>query len=244
MSKQFSLYRMVMDKHVCPYGLLAKHLLKQKGYEVEDHHLKTKEETEQFKASYNVKTTPQIFLGSTRIGGYTDLKKYLGLKKTGKNYKPIVVIFVSTLLMSITLAWPVDGLKELIRSIELFVALSMCVLAILKLRDIEGFVLQFLNYDLLARKFVQYAYIYPIAELIAGIGMLSVKLTIFVIPLSLFIGLIGALSVIKAVYIEKRELKCACVGGGSEVPLGVISLTENVMMILLPIWMIYKLYLM
>lgn len=233
-----------MDKHVCPYGLLTKHLLKQQGYEFEDHHLKTKEETEQFKASHNVKTTPQIFLGSKRIGGYTDLKKYLGLEKTGKNYKPIIVIFVSTLLMSIALAWPSDELKELIRIIELFVALSMCVLAILKLRDIEGFVLQFLNYDLLARKFVQYAYIYPIAELIAGIGMLSVKLTVFVIPLSFFIGLVGALSVITAVYIDKRELKCACVGGDSDVPLGAISLTENLMMMLLPIWMTYKLYFM
>ena len=35
----------------------------------------------------------------------------------------------------------------------------------------------------------------------------------------------------KAVYIDKRELKCACVGGSSNVPLGFVSLTENLMMI-------------
>ena len=33
----------------------------------------------------------------------------------------------------------------------------------------------------------------------------------------------------KAVYIDKRELKCACVGGSSNVPLGFVSLTENLM---------------
>jgi hypothetical protein len=43
--------------------------------------------------------------------------------------------------------------------------------------------------------------------------------------------------VFKAVYIEKRELKCACVGGSSNVPLGFVSLTENLMMIGMAVWM-------
>ena len=45
-------------------------------------------------------------------------------------------------------------------------------------------------------------------------------------------------SVFKAVYIDKRELKCACVGGDSNVPLGFISLTENLMMVAMALWMI------
>jgi hypothetical protein len=44
-------------------------------------------------------------------------------------------------------------------------------------------------------------------------------------------------SVLKAVYIDKRELKCACVGGSSNVPLVFVSLTENLMMIAMAIWM-------
>jgi hypothetical protein len=52
---------------------------------------------------------------------------------------------------------------------------------------------------------------------------------------------IGAISVSKAVYIDKRELKCACVGGDSKVPLGFVSLTENLMMIGMAIWMLSKL---
>jgi hypothetical protein len=42
------------------------------------------------------------------------------------------------------------------------------------------------------------------------------------------------------VYIEKRTLNCACVGGGSRVPLGFISLTENLMMFTMAIWMMAK----
>jgi hypothetical protein len=58
--------------------------------------------------------------------------------------------------------------------------------------------------------------------------------------LALFIGTVGAVSVFKAVYIDRRELKCACVGGDSKVPLGLVSLTENLMMIGMAVWMLVK----
>ncbi len=60
------------------------------------------------------------------------------------------------------------------------------------------------------------------------------------VPIALFIGGIGAVSVFKAVYVDKRELKCACVGGSSNVPLGFVSLTENVMMVAMALWMVAK----
>jgi hypothetical protein len=97
----------------------------------------------------------------------------------------------------------------------------------------------FLNYDLLARRWVPYSYIYPFAEALAGILMIARALNFISIPLALFIGTIGAVSVFKAVYIDKRALKCACVGGDSNVPLGFISLTENLMMVAMAIWMLF-----
>ena len=67
------LYRMVMPRHTCPYGLKARHLLKRSGFAVEDRHLTTREETDAFKAAHGVATTPQVFVGGERIGGYDDL---------------------------------------------------------------------------------------------------------------------------------------------------------------------------
>ena len=58
------------------------------------------------------------------------------------------------------------------------------------------------------------------------------------IPVALLIGTIGAASVFKAVYLDKREIKCACVGGASKVPLGFVSLTENLMMVAMAVWML------
>ena len=72
------IYRMVMSQHTCPYGLMAKDMLKRAGYEVDDRHLTRREETDAFKAEHGVQTTPQTFIGGERIGGYDDLRRYFG----------------------------------------------------------------------------------------------------------------------------------------------------------------------
>ena len=122
-------------------------------------------------------------------------------------------------------------------AVEWFVSLSMALLAIQKLQDVRSFSTMFLNYDLLARRWVRYGFLYPFGEGLAGILMVAHALPIVSVPVSLFIGTVGAVSVFKAVYIDKRELKCACVGGGSNVPLGFVSLTENLFMIGMGLWM-------
>lgn len=73
--------------------------------------------------------------------------------------------------------------------------------------------------------------------------MLAGALVWLAAPVALFIGTVGAVSVFKAVYIDKRELKCACVGGDSKVPLGFVSLTENLIMIAMGLWMPLRMYL-
>jgi len=85
---------------------------------------------------------------------------------------------------------------------------------------------------------VPYSYIYPFAEALAGVLMVAGAWVWLSVPLALFIGTVGAVSIFYAVYVQKREIKCACVGGSSNVPLGFVSLTENLMMIAMAIWML------
>lgn len=123
--------------------------------------------------------------------------------------------------------------------IKNFMGFSISILAMLKLQDIEKFLNQFITYDLLAQKYLRYAYIYPFAEALVGIGILASVLSPLIAVIAIIIGLIGAISVYDAVYIKKRDLKCACVGGNSKVPLGFLSLTENIMMMIMGIWMLF-----
>ncbi|HEY8435344.1 MAG TPA: glutaredoxin [Sphingomicrobium sp.] len=239
-TKDAVLYRMVMSAHTCPYGLKAKDLLKRSGYQVEDHYLATREETDAFKAKHGVPTTPQVFIGGKRIGGYDDVRRLLGKRVAdpkATTYRPVIVLFTITALMAMAASYAVTGSILAIRAAMWFIAMSMIVLSLLKLQNVETFATMFLNYDLLAKRWVAYSYIYPFAEGLAGILMLAGALTWLAAPLALIIGTIGAVSVFKAVYIDRRELKCACVGGSSNVPLGFVSLTENLMMIAMAVWM-------
>lgn len=239
--KTASLHRMVMPGHICPYGIKSRWLLKRHGYRVEDHWLQTREQTDAFKAKHGVKTTPQTFIDGQRIGGHDDLRRYLGLRVRDPNassYVPVLATFAIAGLLTLAVNWLT--VLPLLSSVtaERFIAIAMVLLAMLKLQDVDRFATMFLNYDLLARRLPPYGLLYPFLELGAGLLMLTRLLDWLSIPVALFIGGVGALSVFKAVYIDKRELKCACVGGSSTVPLGFVSLTENLMMIAMAVWML------
>jgi glutaredoxin len=241
--KTATLYRMVMPDHICPYGLKSRDLLERNGFEVDDHHLSTRDETEDFMAAHDVDTTPQTFIAGERVGGHDDLRAYFGEdvpEEGDTSYQPIMAVFAMAALMALAAGWAADGAVLTLRVAEWFVAFSMCILAIQKLRDLENFSTMFLNYDLLARRWVRYGYLYPFGEALAGLLMIAGALTWLAAPVAVFIGTVGAVSVVKAVYVDGRELKCACVGGDTNVPLGAISLTENVMMIVMGFWMAAK----
>ncbi len=236
-----TVWRMVMPDHVCPYGRKSVWLLKHKGYRIDDQWLRTREQVDAFKAKHGVKTTPQTFIDGQRIGGWDDLRRYFGWKVRSVDettYTPVLAVFGAMALTAGAVGWSAGFGIE--RTVMLFISLSMVALAMLKLQDVEGFSSMFLNYDLLAQRWTPYAYLYPVLELAAGVLMTAMALTWLSAPLGLVIGGIGAVSVFKAVYVDRRALKCACVGGGSNVPLGFVSLTENLMMVGMAVWMLIR----
>ena len=241
MNKRAIVHRMVMSDHVCPYGVKAKWLLKRHGYAVEDHHLTTRAQTDAFKAKHSVETTPQVFIDGKRIGGYTDLRAHFGQplpSKDATSYTPVIAVFAAAAALALAASQFAFGSPFTLRAGEWFIAFAMVILAMLKLQDVEKFSSMFLGYDLLARPSGPYAYLYPFLEFAAGVLMAAGVLDWLSIPVALTIGGIGAWSVFYAVYVQKRAIKCACVGGSSNVPLGFVSLTENLAMIAMALWML------
>ncbi|WP_245883851.1 MauE/DoxX family redox-associated membrane protein [Hasllibacter halocynthiae] len=231
---------MTLPDHTCPSGLKARDLLRREGYAIDDRPFLERPEVDAFKRRWNVETTPQIWIDGERVGGYQALRERLGkpVRQKGEtSYRPVIAIFAVCALLAAATTWWAAGTLLSVRTAELFVAFAMSVLGIQKLQDIESFSTMFLNYDLLARRWVPYGYVYPFIETGAGILMVAGALIWVAAPLALFAGTIGAISVFKAVYLDKRELKCACVGGNSNVPLGFVSLSENLAMIGMALWM-------
>lgn len=132
---------MVMPDHVCPYSLKSKDLLERRGFAVVDRHLTTRAETDAFQERHGVDTTPRTFIAERRIGGYDELRAHFGDQPPGPDdvtYRPVIAVFATAALMALA-AWAGFGTVMTLRSAEWFVAFSMCLLAVQKLRDVEGF---------------------------------------------------------------------------------------------------------
>ncbi|MCT0254676.1 MauE/DoxX family redox-associated membrane protein [Synechocystis sp. PCC 6714] len=226
------LYRMSTPDHNCPWGLKAINLLQEQGIPFEDIKLTSQDEVASFKMKYQVATTPQIFRGETMIGGYTDLAKMLAVEpeKADYSYTPVIALFSTAGLITLSTSLGLTGLM----------GISLSMLASLKLMDIESFANSFEKYDLITKKCKAYGRVYPFIELILGLGYLSGIAPLATGIVSFLVGISGTASVFKAVYIDKLSLNCACIGGNSKAPLGIISFSENAIMALMGVSLLFS----
>ena len=137
-----------------------------------------------------------------------------------KSFIPLVAVFGTSFLITITL----------IKSFQVFMGISICLLAMLKLMDIQSFGVSFKKYDLISSRFSIWIFIYPFCELLIGLSFLLLSPPSSIVLIALILGIIGMISVFKAVYLDKLKLNCACVGGNAKTPLGIISFIENLLM--------------
>lgn len=223
------LVRMDLPDHACPWGLRALKLLQDRHIPFEDQRLTSPEEVDAFKAAHGVATTPQIFFGAERVGGYTDLAARLGVRPESADisYTPVLVVFLTAALLALVLRAGVGG----------FMGLAICLLAMLKLMDVESFAASFRKYDLLSQRWTPWGRLYPGVELLVGLGVLGQPQTGVVArpvgAVAVLLGAMGMVSVGKAVFIDRLALNCACVGGNTKTPLGVVSFAENLIMALM-----------
>ena len=82
-SRRATLHRMVLPDHTCPYGVRAKAMLEEAGFEVDDQILKSREEVDSFMEQEGIDTTPLIVIDGNRVGGSSDLERYLADQPAG-----------------------------------------------------------------------------------------------------------------------------------------------------------------
>jgi hypothetical protein len=145
-------------------------------------------------------------------------------ERTDISYTPVVVVFLTAGLMALVLDAGVGG----------FMGIAICLLAMLKLMDVEAFAASFRKYDLLTQRWRPWGRLYPGVELLVGLSVLlqpqATAAAQVVGVVAVLLGVMGMVSVGKAVFIDHLALNCACVGGNSKTPLGVVSFAENLIM--------------
>ena len=108
------------------------------------------------------------------------------------------------------------------------------VFSFFKLLDIKSFAESFQMYDLLAAKLPVYGKVYPFIELGLGILCLIHFQLYYVYLADIIIMGFGALGVIKSV-LDKRKIRCACLGSVFNLPMSTITIIENSLMVIIGI---------
>ena len=147
-----------------------------------------------------------------------------------KSLIPLVAVFVTSFLIIITL----------IKNFQVFMGISICLLAMLKLMDKQSFGVSFKKYDLISSRFSKWIFIYPFCELLIGLSFLLPAPPSSIVLIAFILGIFGMTSVFKAVYLDKLKLNCACVGGNAKTPLGIISFIENLLMTIMSALILIK----
>lgn len=152
---------------------------------------------------------------------------------------PLLLVF-SYLIGFVLLSQLIAGRWNSMQAMQYFMGGFFVVFSFFKLLDLRGFAYSFSTYDLLAKRWLGYAYIYPFIELALGIAYLigAELLTVNLITLS--IVTIGTIGVAQAVF-NKRAIQCACLGTVFNLPMTKVTLTENSIMIVMALGMIASL---
>lgn len=152
-----------------------------------------------------------------------------------KRYWPLFVLVLIAALEAAALTYGVQ--KGVFAWMHFFMGLFLCKFALLKLFSPRGFADGFLKYDLVAKKFSGYAYLYPFIELGLGLSYLSFVYPVVTYTVTILVMLTGALGVIRALK-QGLDVRCACMGTVLNVPLSTVTLSEDIAMGSMACWML------
>ena len=145
------------------------------------------------------------------------------------SYKPVFLVFFyitgTTLLIQF---W--NGSFSWMQWMQHFMAGFFLVFSFFKLLNLEGFADSYRMYDLIAKRVKQWPYLYAFIELSLGLAFL-VNFNPLVTNLVTFIVmLVSIIGVVQSV-LNKRKIKCACLGAVFNLPMSTITIIEDALMI-------------
>lgn len=151
-------------------------------------------------------------------------------------YKPVffifIYIFLTTALIEIT-----SKNINLLRWMRHFMAGFFLIFSFFKMLNLKGFKESYLMYDLIARKFSTWGYIYAFTELFLGIAFLINFNPIITNSITLLVMSISILGVLQTV-LNKKTIKCACLGNVFNLPMSTVTIIEDGLMIVMSVTML------
>lgn len=156
-----------------------------------------------------------------------------------ETYKPIWLIFtyISGITLMIQLSKDSFDIMEWMRH---FMAGFFLVFSFFKMLNLKGFAESYVMYDVVARRFPVWAYIYAFTELGLGIAYIVGFYPLLTYTITLVVMSVSIVGVLQSV-LNKREIQCACLGAVFNLPMSTVTIIEDVLMIVMSVFMILTL---
>ena len=155
-------------------------------------------------------------------------------ESTPTEYAKFIAVIIGILVVSYSIAAYTNNLTWT-GFAPIFMGVFFLVFGMFKLLDLRGFVMSYIGYDIIAKRWMGYAYAYPFIELGLAAGYF------FAIPYTdwatLVLMCIGSIGVFREL-LRGSTIKCACLGTYIKLPLTTVSLVENLAMGIMALIMI------
>lgn len=160
-----------------------------------------------------------------------------------KEYGKLSLVFLGIFAVTIVIFLAVDGhgLYQHMTQFQGFLAQLMGVFFIVfagfKLVNLQSFAHGFAMYDLIAKKSMFYAKLYPFIQLMIGVGMFIIPDKVAVHIAALIVSAIAIIGVINSL-MNKHKIHCACLGNVIKMPLATVSAIEDGSMLVISAYMV------
>ena len=153
-------------------------------------------------------------------------------------YKPLLLIFVF-IAATTAIASMNNGKIELMLWMRYFMAGFFIVFSFFKFLNLAGFAESYAMYDVLAKRVQAYGLVYPFLELFLGAAYLTNFEPTITYIATIFLMSFSSIGVIQSV-LDKRKIRCACLGAVFNLPMSTITIIENLTMVVMACVMLWK----
>ncbi|RNL50594.1 heavy-metal-associated domain-containing protein [Pedobacter jejuensis] len=146
-----------------------------------------------------------------------------------ETYKPILIIFGYVTAISLVVSWENDAVNFM-TFMRIFMAGFFLTFSFFKILNLKGFAESYAMYDIVAKKFSAWGYIYAFIELGLGISFALNLSPVAVNWVTLIVMTISILGVLESV-LNKKKIQCACLGAVFNLPMSTVTIVEDAIMI-------------
>lgn len=155
-----------------------------------------------------------------------------------QTYKPILLIGIYITVITLLLEWS-KGIFDLQTWMMHFMAGFFLVFSFFKLLNLRGFADSYSTYDIIAKKWHGWGYIYAFIELALGLAYLSGFEPVATGIVTLVVMGLSIIGVLQSV-LNKRKIQCACLGAVFNLPMSTVTIIEDALMIAMSVGMLLE----